>query len=427
MKKLTAAALLCFWSFTASADDRVTVPSPAEKQLALARRAIQANPKTYASRNALSLALTRRARETSNAEYYTQALEALEQSFRLQPDNFAGRRIEVWTLLGRHEFARALEKAEILNRRAPDDILTYALLTDAYVELGKYDQAERAVQWMLDLRPGNVAALTRGAYLRELFGDVEGAAEWMTEAYQRTRLDEIEDRAWLLTQVAHLQLGAGRMDEAEASLNRALELFPDYHYALANLANVRTAQGEHAEAAELLRRHCELAPHPENFFYLGQALLRAGRVEEAQAVFAKFEAGARREMDNNDNANRELVFYYLENSRRPTEALAIARAEIERRRDVFTLDALAWALHANGQLVAAQEAIEHALQPGIQDARLLYHAGVIALDRNDEDEARRYLNRSLAVNPASSVAESARQALGSFSSNNPPAAIPSAE
>ena len=61
-----------------------------------------------------------------------------------------------------------LELAEQLNQRAPDDVVVYGFLVDANVELGNYDAAVDAAQWMLDLHPGNVPALTRAAYLREL-------------------------------------------------------------------------------------------------------------------------------------------------------------------------------------------------------------------------------------------------------------------
>lgn len=78
-------------------------------------------------------------------------------------------------LLGRHEFAEALALARTLSEQVPDDLLVYGFLTDAHAELGQYKEAEEACQWMLDLRPGNIPALTRAAYLRELFGDIEGA------------------------------------------------------------------------------------------------------------------------------------------------------------------------------------------------------------------------------------------------------------
>ena len=65
--------------------------------------------------------------------------------------------------------------------------MVYGMLTDANIELGKYAEAEKSAQWMLDLRPGNIPALTRAAYLRELFGDIEGALELMQQAFGRCR------------------------------------------------------------------------------------------------------------------------------------------------------------------------------------------------------------------------------------------------
>ncbi len=66
-------------------------------------------------------------------------------------------------------FAEALEQAAgELNKIFPDDVQVYGFLADAHVELGHYEEATDSVQWMLDLRPGNVPALTRAAYLREL-------------------------------------------------------------------------------------------------------------------------------------------------------------------------------------------------------------------------------------------------------------------
>ena len=149
-------------------------PSPAERSIAQAKQLMQKNPKDFEAYNALALALSRRARETSDVDYYAQAEEALQQSSAISPGNFDGARTHVWLLLGKHEFAAALEEAKKLNKRMPDDVMTYGFLADANVELGNYKDAETAAQMMLDLRPGNLPALTRAAYLRELFGDIAG-------------------------------------------------------------------------------------------------------------------------------------------------------------------------------------------------------------------------------------------------------------
>ena len=171
--------------------------SPAEQAMATAQRLVDKNPKNFEAYNALALALSRRARETSDVHFYTMAQDALAKSFAISPDNFDGKRIETWLSLGKHEFATAREQAIELNKKMPDDVMVYGFLTDANVELGNYSEAERAAQMMLDLRAANLPALTRAAYLRELFGDVDGALDLMNMAYQSTPPGERENGACL--------------------------------------------------------------------------------------------------------------------------------------------------------------------------------------------------------------------------------------
>jgi tetratricopeptide (TPR) repeat protein len=375
--------------------------SPAEQKIRWAQKAIEKDPTPFQPYNELALAFARRARETSDVSYYRQAEAALKRSFELMPGNLEGQKVQVWILLGKHEFPEALKLARPLNRSFPDDVLIYGFLVDANVELGNYGEAEKAGQWMLDLRPGNVPGLTRGAYLRELFGDLDGAADLMRSAYQQVQATEVEDRAWMLTQLAHLRLIAGGVDDAEKLLGQALELFPNYHYALGNLAKVYSAKGQEAKAIALLRERYELAAHPENAHALAQSFERAGLFHEARRMYLEFEQKARQELKLADNANRELIFYYADHAHKPAEALRIAQLEIARRRDVYTLDAHAWALYVNGRYAEAQKQIETALAVGVRDAKLLYHAGAIALKLKNQPKAQQYWKQSLELNPTS--------------------------
>jgi tetratricopeptide (TPR) repeat protein len=297
-----------------------------------------------------------------------------------------------------------------LNKKVPDDVLVYGFIVDAAAELGRYDEAEAAAQWMLDLRPGNVPGLTRAAYLRELFGDIDGALELMRSAYQRIPPLEVEDRAWTLSQIGHLLLLEGKVDDAQRALEEALRLFPGYHYAVGTLAKVKRAQGKFDEAVGLQRQRYQSAAHPENLFALAQALGDAGRKAEARAAFADFEKQARAEMHTADNSNRELIFYYADYARRPAEALAVAKREIDKRRDVHTLDAYAWALYVNGRSAEAHKQIRAALDVGIRDPGIFYHAGMIARSLRDP-AASSYLEQSLSLAPRSEFAPYARKAL----------------
>lgn len=372
--------------------------SPAEQNMSTARKMIQKNPKDFEAYNALALALSRRARETSDVTFYTQAEDALKKSFEISPGNFDGERTAVWLLLGKHEFPAALEKAKELNKKMPDDIMLYGFLTDANVELGNYDDAEKAAQWMLNLRPGNMPGITRAAYLRELFGDIDGALDLMNMAYQSTPPSETEDRAWILSQIGHLQLTSGKIQDAEASLQQALALFPGYHYALQNLAKVHIEQKRYEDAVNLLRQRYESARHAENLYDLAEAEALAGLADKAKRDFAEFETKSIAESVRRDNSDRELIFYYADHAHDPAKALKIAEQEFAWRHDVFTLDAYAWALHVNGRDAEARTDIERALAVGIRDARMLRHAGEIALSLGDRAVGERYLRESAKLN-----------------------------
>ena len=352
--------------------------TPAETAIEKAQAEIAKHPDHAPYYNALAMAYARRARETSDVQFYAKAEETLKRSFAIAPDNYEGLKTQAWLQLGRHEFAKALETATKLNQKTPDDVIVYGYLVDANVELGNYKAAVAAAQWMLDLRAGNIPGLTRAGYLRELYGNLPGALELMQMAFDSTATNETEDRAWLLTQMAHLNVVAGDLAKAEMYANGALSLFPNYHYALGTLAQIRVAQKRYDEAVALLRTRYARAPHAENLYALAEALELAGQKEEAAKDFVEFEKKSLAETNITDNSNHELIAYYVDHAHQPAKALEVARRELDRRKDVFTLDCYAWALAASGDYETANAEIQKAVQVGVKDPKILMHAGVIA-------------------------------------------------
>jgi len=353
--------------------------TPAEISIRKAEQDIARQPDHYPYYNALAMAYARRARETSDVAFYGKAEDTLKRSFTIAPDNYEGLKVKTWLLLGRHEFAKALDIGKDLNHRAPDDVTVYGYLADANTELGNYADAVAAIQWMLDLRPGNVAGLTRAAYQRELHGDLSGALDLMQMAYDATPFQEFEDRAWLITQMAHLHFLAGNLEKAETSARGALDLFPNYHYALGVLGQIRMAQSRFDEAAGFFEKRYAAAPHAENLYSLAEALERAGRHTEADAAFRTFEEKALAESALADNANHELIAFYVDHAKDPAKALRLAEQELSRRHDVYTVDAHAWSLAAAGDPAEANAELHQALALGVKDPKLLDHARLIAV------------------------------------------------
>ena len=390
--------------------------TPAEASIAEAQRAISSSPAHPSGYNLLATAFLRRARETSDTSYIQQAEEAVTKSLELDPNNFESQRTRVSVLLAKHEYPEALKQARTLNKRLPDDVLTYGLVSVASAEMGNYEEAEEAGQWMLNLRPGNSPALINTGYLRELFGDPEGAWQVLSLALQATAPTETENRAWLLARMAHMRLIAGNSDVAESLLKQSLTAFPNYRVALEGLAEVRLTQRRYEESITLLKESESTPVRAVDLYAMAQALELAGWTHGAEEAYKEFAAKAEAASAHEDNANRDLVLYYADRSHERARALQLAKQELSWRHDVFTRDSYAWALHVNGQNGEARKQIEIALAVGVRDATVFRHAGEIALSLGDRKAAERYLKQSVEINGLDS--EKARVMLSSVGSGS---------
>lgn len=386
--------------------------SPSSQAVSRARQMIVNNPDDAGAYSALGAALCRRAEETSNTALYVEADRALDKALQVSPNNFEARKAQVCVELGRHEFARAREQAMVLNKRIPDDIMVYGLLVDANSALGNYAEAEDAAQWMLKLRPGNTPAFLHAADLREVFGEQEGALQVLKLVFDASSPADISGRTAVLTQMARINLEIGDQAAAEREGEAALSLQPLDARALLAMAQVRMLEGRAVEAVQLIRSSYKSEPQTQTLYVLGCALAKAGMQNDAKDVFAEFEQRAVAESSQPYNANRELIFYYADNTKNPTKALTIAELEITTRHDVHTLDAYAWALYKNGRYADAKKEMDKALEVGIRESPIFYHAGEIELGLGHTTEARRFFH--IAIDLKSLDSQDANAALASL-------------
>ena len=100
--------------------------TPAEMAIKQAVGNIEKQPSHYPHYNALAMAYARRARETSDAQFYAKAEETVQKSFAIAPDNFDGLKVETFLQLERHEYARALEAPLSSIRKFPTMCLSMA-------------------------------------------------------------------------------------------------------------------------------------------------------------------------------------------------------------------------------------------------------------------------------------------------------------
>jgi tetratricopeptide (TPR) repeat protein len=371
----------------------------ADKAIAFWQKRVAENPKAYLEYTLLGEAYARKARETGDVGYYQRAEAALRRSLEINPNYLPTSALLSGVLFAMHDFEGALSMAEPLAN-SPAALQAMATLGDTYLALGSYEKAKDAYQKLLSYHPGP-AVSSRLAILTELGGDSDRALLFMQEAADLARQagDEGESLAWYEYQVGELQFRSGRLHEAEAQFKTALDTFPNYHLALAGLGKIRAAQGDYQAAIELYQQATAIIPQPDFLAALGDVYTVAGQLDKAKLQYDTVEYIGKLAEINQQIYNRQLANFYADHNLHLPEALKLAISELQVRQDIYGYDAAAWAYYKNGQFEQAQAMIEQAMKLGTRDAKLYYHAGMIAHALGDRVEAERLLTEAMMINP----------------------------
>src|SRR4029077_11898620 len=178
---------------------------------------------------------------------------------------------------------------------------------------------------------------------------------------------------------------------AARSAEVALQFAQDYAATLLLRGRILLSQGKLTEAIEPLQRAATINPLPEYQWILADALQEAGRSEAAAEVENRLmRSGAL-------NDPRTFALYLATIGQQVQQPLQLAQEELNARADVFTMDALAWALKANGRFAEARDYSKKSLSEGTPDARLYYHAGCIAMANGDYAYAQRSFNSAAGI------------------------------
>jgi tetratricopeptide (TPR) repeat protein len=358
----------------------VAVPAAGDRDIATLQDDLRERRAARAAEH-LGYRFVARARISNDPGDYAVAEQAAACLESLQPNEPAALLLRGHVLHQMHRF----REAEAIARRlvtVREFALDFGLLGDVLMEQGRVAEAAEAYQKMIDLKPF-YQSYTRAAHLRWLRGDVAGAIDLMRAAVKAASPRDPESIAWAYARLAVYELQRGRLAEAGQMADASLRTVPEYAAALLARGRIQLAQKKHVEAVETLTGAARLNPLPEYQWALADALRLVGRTDEAAAL----ESQLVREGVTGDP--RTLALYLSTRRQGGRMAVDLARRELEKRADIFTLDALAWALASSGELQEASTLMARALAEGTEDGRLFVHAAVIAAaDGRPADAAR---------------------------------------
>jgi len=399
---------------------RHTVALGTDDVIAQAQVRLKTQPNDWQAVDLLAGAYLQKVREVGDPSYYPKADALLNRALGHDPSDAEATTLMGTLALARHQFVPALDWGRKAHALDPTSSRALGVIGDAQIELGRYPDALRSFQQMIDLRP-DLSSYARVSYARELFGDVPGAIDAMRNAVEAGG-PVPENSAYTRVLLGNLYFNVGRPKDADAQYREALFEDPGYPYALAGIARVEAAAGRYPQALGHYRQAVDSYPLPDFVIALGDVYATAGEQRKASETYDLAAAEQQLFRANGVDLDAELALFDADHHRDLSAALIAARAAMADRPSVRTADILAWTLFQAGDERDAEVASQQALRLGTQDATMFFHRGMIEARLGQAAAAIADLRHALGINPFFSLlwAPVARQTLVSLTSVSSP-------
>lgn len=382
------------------ASEAVPVARAPGEQVATLERRVATNPADLGGWQGLASAYLARAAATADPADYALAEAAIETADELRPGDPVTTATRGQLALSLHEFADALELGERARSELPDNPAVLAVVVDAEVELGHYDEAAATLQTLLDRRPA-LPALARVSYLRQLHGDLPGATTAMSQA-ATAGSGSAFDEAVVTSLLGDLHRRAGDLDAAAAAYGRALDDAPELVSAVVGAAWVQAAEGDVDGAVAAVEAQVDRFPALAAVLFLADVQRADGAAADAADAAELVRAIAALQEEAGQVVDLEMALFEADEGTDPDRAVELAeRAYGARPDNIFVADALAWALFRAGDPAAARPLVDEALRLGSTEPLIRYHAAEITAALGDTAAATEHVRLAL-VDPWSS-------------------------
>ena len=364
------------------------------KAQAVLMRALRINPNSYDTLYLL-------AQVYSNQNRPLDALDALIRARKLAPDNPDILFMMAQVSMSQNYFEDAIPLLESGLKIAPARADLLAALGESYFMAGKVDKAIEQFKQLIEVENSARSYAFLGLSYRNV-----GRFDEATQQFERgLRLDP--HNALCMFNLGFIAERQGDAAAAETHFQDALKANPDLPDPLLELANLRIARKQLAEAAELLRKYVKVSHDPATGYYKLAMVERS--LHQTQA--AERDLGVFKTMSRNASPGPypfQHLFDYLDNRAKlaPAERQHLdveqLSAQIKEHPDQpEDLYLLAETYLKAGSIPAAQETIARLDKISAGDFHTSTGLGVLLARYHLYDAAIEHLEAALKVNPES--------------------------
>ena len=268
-----------------------------------------------------------------HGHYYPAALQMVEEILALNPTDpslkFMTLATKASVLLSQHEFTAALATAESAVELNPYNSQVYGALVDAHVELGNYEKAVEMADKMVSIRP-DLRSYSRVSYLREIYGQIDGAIEAMEMAVAAGAPGQ-EQTAWARLTLGNLYQNYKTLEQAEMNYQIILQERPNYPFAIAALADIAMERKDYVKAEELLEQAKAIIPEVGFYEQLAHLYQQTGRTEAMQNTIKEIFVMLEDDVVHGHNMNLEYASIHRDLTGNLEEALKYAEEEYKKR------------------------------------------------------------------------------------------------
>jgi tetratricopeptide (TPR) repeat protein len=338
---------------------------------------LTAKPEDVKTRLQLATIFITEQRITGEHHYYYPAIEKiLNGILSIDPKSFEANVYKASLRMSQHQFADAKKIAEEAKAINPDNAYVYGILVDANVELGNYEEAVAMSDKMQALKP-SLESYSRASYLREIYGDYDGAIAAMKLAVQ-AGLPGSEPQSWSLNVLGDLYYNIGKLDEAEKAFEANLQLRPSYAPSMAGLAKVEMKKKNYTRALALLDSANAIMPQSSFEEQKADVYLAMGDTKKAMDKYAEVQKLLIADANSGHHSVSLELAKSFEKSNQWDSAKKYATLEYNiRPKNIDVNNELAWIAYSQNDFTKSKEYLKTAMSTGSKNPELLQRSAVI--------------------------------------------------